>query len=367
MTGFEGLFKNALKIDSLKQYFGNDTIFLTNQARTGLRILLNSLGLKIGDRIGVQAFNCNTVFSAINKAGFNAVFIDINSNFTIDVDDLKNKTHLIDALIVTHTFGILADLKEIKEVLSNKPIIEDCAHSFLSKKDNKISGKESDAAIFSIGNAKFPSIGEGGIVLINNKIVARNFFDQYLKLDKYPIHTELSHIIKNYLFYLAHKPYIYGLITKPFLKKIDKKNDFGGKFKFQEYKIMNSFCNILLSRLHSFQSILDKQKKNAMEILEVVPEKYIHFITDDKTTEYNYFLIPLLVESPDEIILQFQKKGVEIGRHFAKSIEWAKSFGYISGSCPKAEMTVQKIVCIPCHYNLRKKDISAIKSVFLQM
>src|SRR4051812_21540193 len=92
----------------LQNYFGADHIYFANQARVSLRVLLSSLGLKKDAVIGVQAYNCINVFESIERAGYKALFIDVNDDYVLDLKDLANKINTVDALIVTHTFGIPA-------------------------------------------------------------------------------------------------------------------------------------------------------------------------------------------------------------------------------------------------------------------
>ncbi len=363
IIGFVGLFRNTIKNQAIEDFFENKNVYFTNQARTGLRVLLNSIGLKKGDYIGVQAFNCNTVFNAINKAGFNIVYIDINENLTIDINDLKQKAPQINALIVTHTFGIPAEIDLIRDIVGNKIIIEDCAHSFLSKKNQTLTGRFGDAAIFSIGNAKFPSIGEGGIVVLNNALIKPTFEEQYSHLLQFPFRKEFLFLIKNFLFSFSHIPFIYGTITNPFLKKLDKKTDFGGKYKFEEFLIMRSFKYLFFYRLNTLKMLCEKQRVNAKKILAEIPQKLIS-IREPENDVFNYFMIPLQIEAPDEFIKFFNYNGIETGFHFSKSIEWAKMFGYINGACPNAEKVVKTLVVVPCHYNLKENEVRKIAKIF---
>ena len=146
-----GIFKKPPQHTYLINLFHNDNIFFVNHARTALRLILNSIGLNIGARIGVQAYNCYTVFNSIKAAGMKPVFLDVNDHFTIDVKDLEKKSGNLDCLIITHTFGVPADIQKIREIFYNKPIIEDCAHSFLSSYKGQLTGTYGDAAIFSFG------------------------------------------------------------------------------------------------------------------------------------------------------------------------------------------------------------------------
>lgn len=153
--------------DSINLYsiFPDSKIFTLNNARSGLQIILKHFK---GNVVGIQPFTCPTVLEAIESAGCIIHFIDINKNFTLDIESLKKECSKIDILIITHTFGYAVNIEELKPYLKNKILIEDCAHSFLSKKGAKLTGTFSDFSIFSFGFGKFPNAISGGFILCNN-------------------------------------------------------------------------------------------------------------------------------------------------------------------------------------------------------
>jgi hypothetical protein len=126
IVGLEALFKSKKNYESLYSLFNSKNLFFFNHARTGLKVLLSSLELKEGSTIGVQAFNCNTVFESIKRAGYTPLFIDINDHFTMDVEDLKNKRELIDAqssttgisFIISFILSISAGIPKVCVIIS---------------------------------------------------------------------------------------------------------------------------------------------------------------------------------------------------------------------------------------------------------
>ena len=50
-----GIFKKPPQHTYLINLFHNENIFFVNHARTALRLILNSIGLNVGAKIGVQA------------------------------------------------------------------------------------------------------------------------------------------------------------------------------------------------------------------------------------------------------------------------------------------------------------------------
>ena len=102
--------------------------FLVNYARTGITTALQALHLSNGSGIGVMVYNCNSVMSAVEKAEHKCVFIDVTDEFKIDLRDLQKKRNDIKALVVTNLYGIRNDIDEVKKIIKEIPIIEDCAH-----------------------------------------------------------------------------------------------------------------------------------------------------------------------------------------------------------------------------------------------
>ena len=353
--------KNRRNIHSITNFFQNSDIFCANSARTGLKVLLTSMNLKKGAKIGVQAYNCHTIFLAIEKAGFIPCFIDVNNNYSIDIDDLKKKINNIDALIVCHTFGIPVDMDKIKEVCLYKPIIEDCAHSLFSKYKNQLTGTISNAAIFSFGHGKYPSIGKGGFTIISDKKLVNDFSNNIKKLNKVSIVAEIKNIIINYIYALAYNKLIYSLITLPIVKRLDKRIDFLNKFTFNESRGFNSNIALFNKKFNYYKIIHQKQLKNGRYLAKKLKGQFGCIIEDEKIgNEFNYYIYPLRSKKRDKIVAALLKKGVESGKHFQQSIIWAKKFGYKNGDCPNTEKIVNEIFTIPSYYKLKEKQLKKI-------
>jgi dTDP-4-amino-4,6-dideoxygalactose transaminase len=277
----------------------------------------------------------------------------------LDINDLKQKVNDIDALIVTHTFGIPADFEKIKKVASHIPIIEDCAHSFLSTYKGTLTGKLGDAAIFSYGNAKFPSIGKGGFVLINTHKILYSFKENFEKLPLNSLWAEISNMFGNYIKTVAHRRPFYGLFSYPIKEKLDRQIDFAKKMSFNEAQALNGSSVLFFKKFNSFIKYYEKQRSNAKYIMNNLNE-YYSFIDDSGIRELNFFLIPLRSNKRNLIINTCYKHGIEIGTHFANSIHWARNFGYKKGDCPNAEKNAREMFTLPCHYNLGKEYLSRI-------
>ena len=81
-------------------------------------------------------FYLSEVLNPIIYKKLHPILIDINFDFSMDINQIRNKiSNRAKAIIVTHFFGIPSNILEIKEIANeyNLSIIEDCAHILCSK------------------------------------------------------------------------------------------------------------------------------------------------------------------------------------------------------------------------------------------
>lgn len=352
----KGILKSGTVLGYLNSLFGTDNIYYVNHARTGIRIALNSLQLPANANIGVQAFNCKTVFNAIKTAGYRPIFIDINTDFQICLTDLERKKNSIDALVLTHTFGIPGEFDRIRELLPKIPIIEDCAHGFLSEYKKNLLGKYGDIAVFSIGKGKFPSVGHGGFVIINNIDYDSNFKLQASNLLKPKLTSEIINVLYNLILAFLHLPLVYAIFTSRILRPIYDNKNYNEKSDLLETKMFRSNFFLLSKKLNEIERNLESQKLGFTKVLNVYYLNKVPRVFTDKLISCNGIMVPVINSNPVNLINYFRKNGIEIGRHFSNSIEWAEKFGYQVGDCPNTEDIVKKILVFPCHSDYKKID-----------
>jgi len=359
IIAFKSIFAPIFVTDHSCLYF--------NHGRTGLRIALSSLNLPEGSKVGVMVYNCYSVMNAVKLAGFDIEFIDVTDNFCLDINDFNIKKNNLNALIVTHLFGIPTNIEEIKKLCPSLPIIEDCAHSFLSEIDGHLTGSMGDMAVFSMGLGKFPSIGPGGYLKVNNSLYSDRINTIYGKLPLPSFLSELKNIGLSLLLGALHQSVIYHYFTKPFLKQKNNKLDDEIRYSHDESKILKSSQALYMAKLEKYPMFLKIQQLYADKIFKVLKAKYPNAIypTEYNLNKLNCFMFPLLIENRQQFMNQLERKGIETGQHFSHAIEWAKKFGYKVGSCKNAEKITEQIVVCPCHYNLSEKKIELINRISL--
>lgn len=345
--GLIGLFR---KTDDavLRKYLSADKIYYYNHARTAMRIALSSLGLEKGAGIALTAYNCLTVFNAVDIAGYKPVFIDITDDFQIDMADFRKKRSHIRAVIVNHFFGIpCQSILAIKKEFPELPVIEDCAHSFGSKIDGKPTGSFGDFAMFSYGMAKFPSVRDGGFMIVNAERYVPMVEAEDDNLDAPSFVAEIKNLAIGLVMSMLGNPFIYKNLTKPYLKGVESKKDLSGKYATKESLAFKSNRYIYFRKLTKVTQRIAAHKESARAWMKELD------MAETIDPDCNYFMFPVLVDNREELVAKYLEQGIELGAHFSKSIVWATEFGYVSGNCLNAEKVCNKIMVMPTYYNIR--------------
>jgi perosamine synthetase len=340
--------------------FSTSTVYEIGSARLGIKYALQAFQLKPNARIGVQPYTCSSVLYAIVNAECSPVFIDINHTLTLDCDDLEKKIEDLDALIVTHTFGIPADINRIKTIVKNRPVIEDCAHAFHCRYDNKQLGSFFDAAVFSFGNGKFPALGSGGLLVVNNKRYNNNIAEKLERLPNPSILNELNFIFHQFSYSLIYSRLGYQLMYSLFNTYFSARGKQCSNSLTRETLLYKSLKYMFNLKAENIYALAMKQRQNALRIIEKNNSLFEIIYNEDE--ESNCFTIVLLCENQEGLYRYLIQNGIGAGKHFYHSASWVSEFGYEISSCPNFENLVKKIITIPCFYSLSKKDLSKINT-----
>lgn len=144
-------------INIAKEYLDNrfDNYILTNNGRSAINLALSNFELQENDIVTILTTSSNFYISG-------CVTKEIEK-FCKWSRNIEPNTKVI---FVNHEFGfVYKELEEIKKY--NLPIIEDCAHSFVSQNENNTVGKIGDYVIYSL--PKFFPIQFGGILVSKKK------------------------------------------------------------------------------------------------------------------------------------------------------------------------------------------------------
>jgi len=167
------------------------------------------------------------------------IYADIDlDTYNMTLEEIKRKiSKKSRAVIVQHTFGIPAEIEEIKKYIDQENekrepnqkiyLIEDCAHCLNIKLGDKYLGSFGDVSFFSFGQDKVVSTTQGGCIIVNDANIEESVEKEYEKLSEMP---------ENMIKYNLRYPLLWNIIKKvyffpKFLAKSNRLSKFTvGKF-----------------------------------------------------------------------------------------------------------------------------------------
>lgn len=168
-------------------------VICTVNGTSALTAALTSFGVGHGDVVITQSLSFVATSNAIASVGASPAFVDVNAgDMGLSLDSLMGFLHKycvmrngrtflkesnkpVKALVPMHTFGLVTNIDEIKNLCSEWGIflIEDAAESLGSTLNGQHAGTFGDAAIISFNGNKIITTGGGGAIVCGTDELAR--------------------------------------------------------------------------------------------------------------------------------------------------------------------------------------------------
>ncbi|MBL0709077.1 MAG: aminotransferase class V-fold PLP-dependent enzyme [Sulfurimonas sp.] len=162
--------------DSIKEYTSTPNALAVNNATSALHLALRVLGIGKGDDVLASTFTFIGSINAILYQGANPLFIDS------DLESWNLSPKLLDkylleceqkpkALILTHLYGMSADIEKIAEIckLHGVYLIEDAAESLGATFGGKHTGTFGEFGVYSFNGNKILTTSGGGVLVSPNE------------------------------------------------------------------------------------------------------------------------------------------------------------------------------------------------------
>ena len=162
--------------DSIKNYTNIENALAVASGTAAIHLALRVLGIGKDDDVLASTFTFIGSVNAILYQGANPVFIDSDDETWNLSPKLLNK-YLCEcekkpkALIVTHLYGMCADIEKIADIcrLHGVYLIEDAAESLGAIFKGKHTGTFGDFGIYSFNGNKILTTSGGGMLISHNK------------------------------------------------------------------------------------------------------------------------------------------------------------------------------------------------------
>ncbi|MBN2881011.1 DegT/DnrJ/EryC1/StrS family aminotransferase [Candidatus Woesearchaeota archaeon] len=331
-----GMLAQGPKVKEFEEQFekmtGHHAIAVTN-GTTALHTILTCLGIKEGDEVLTVPFTFAASANSIKMCGATPVFVDIDSNYLMDVSKIEEKiTSKTKAILPVNLYGQCADYDRIQEIADkhNLVVIEDAAQSIGATYKGRVSGSLADGAAFSLYATKNIMSGEGGMVTCKDEIVSKE--------------------CKQFRHHGQGERYEYVALG-------------------YNYRMTDLHAAIAVEQMKRLNEISSKRQHNAElynELLKDVKGIVTPKVVDGNTHVYHQYAILVTDEYPlnrDELAAFLNENEVGTGIHYPKPLHLHKAFedlGYVNGDFPMSENVAKKILSLPVHPLVFDEDIVKI-------
>jgi dTDP-4-amino-4,6-dideoxygalactose transaminase len=188
--------ENEYVSDCIKYIDAQQAVACMN-GTVGLQTALNVLGINKEDLVLTTNLTFVATLNAISYTGAKPILFDINRNtWQIDLDIVEEwlfqNTHIreikgkpssyhnisqkrIGAIVPVHVLGAMVDIDKLLDISDkyNIPIVEDSTEALGSTYQGKHAGTFGKLGVFSFNGNKIISTGGGGMIVTNDKILAK--------------------------------------------------------------------------------------------------------------------------------------------------------------------------------------------------
>lgn len=341
-------------------------VFLTN-ATAGLEIAYKFAGLKPQDEVIIPAitFIASVIYPL--EIGAKIILADIDpKTLNIDPKDVEKKiTKKTKVIMPVHLGGYPADMNSIIKLAKkyNITVIEDAAHAFGARYEDKMVGTIGDFGVYSFHEKKnITSFGEGGILVTNNPLFGREFsYARFLGING---SKKIPH-------------WIYDVMALQ-----NKNNEYFVTSNYSPTEIQALGLKQQFSRI---EKIIDKRKEKANFLNNKLKEEEGIIIppldTDKIKSAYHLYLLqidPFVIGADIQVLKEkLYQRGIPQIPHFAPLYKFSilKQLGYdtknMQENCPKANEVFQHYFThLPLHglsknqlFYIAEGIISAVKEI----
>ena len=299
---------------------GTDAIFLS----------LKALGIKEGDEVITPTYSFYATAGAIATTGAKPVFTDVKDDLNIDENEIEKKiTKKTKAIVPVHWSGRICNMKKIMKIAKKYKlkVVEDACHAILAHDDKKkYAGNFGITGCFSMHPLKNLNVwGDGGIIATNNKKI-------YEKLKLMRNHGLISRDNCKLYGYNSRLDTIQAAVALEMIKKI------------------NLITN---ARIKNAKYLNDK--------LKLI--KQVKLIDERKKYKSVYHLYQFYCEKRDQLNNFLRKNKIDSKIHYPKPLhlhDAAKNYKYKKGQFKNAEKLSKKVISIPVHEFISKKQLDFI-------
>jgi dTDP-4-amino-4,6-dideoxygalactose transaminase len=337
--------------------------------RHALAILLKSLNIKPGDKVGVCAFTCLAVVEAIKVCQAIPIYLDIDEHLCIDPSEIRiHDKGSLRAVILQHTFGNPGRFEELLAACkkNDTTIIEDCAHSLHSAWNGR-----------KLGTSGVGAVCQGGMLTVNsNELLDK--IDEQIKLLARPTSTqsELLPALWHSLYRPFHHTRIDCFLGYQYSRLRGLIHSGGRSFLKDGFSALAGFPRLSgemkakagLTQLQNQQKIQQVRLENTAMIERYFSEAGLSLCPRQPKAELSLMRYPLRVFKKWEKVHKGGIRGLDIAGWYNSPIHPLTGDDFIKvnykvGSCPHSEGTIERLIHLPTDEAMNEQKLEEIVKI----
>ena len=323
------------------EYIGVEHAVAVANGTVALDVALKALKLGPGDEVITSAFSFIASGNCILFQNAKPVFADVDPRtFNIDPSDVAEKiTAKTKALIPIHMFGQPAKMDALKEIAEDNRIflVEDAAQAHGAEYKGQKAGSIGEMGCFSFYATKNMTAGEGGMITTNDAELAR----KARLLINHGQNQKYHHDTLGYNYRITE---LCAAIGSAQLKKLDGFN-----------KKRRENAALLSNGIRNFKGL------TAPHVDKDVKPIFHQYVV---RVEENY------PKSRDKLADSLTEKGIGVAVHYPIPIyrqPLYQKLGYGGAKCPNTEHACKRVLSLPVHPLVDRKDIEYILDVLKEV
>ncbi len=200
---------------SLSRLAPGQEVIAVPMARVGIYLVLKHL-IRKGQKVILSPYTISDVVNMVLCAGGVPLFADIEEGGSCNIDadvvlDLLETEDDIGAVLVTHFYGLVCNLRPILDACKEKgiPVVEDAAQAFGARYEGKAAGTVADAGVFSFGLLKNVTGFLGGAVVTRDEKLADAVRAELARFPLAPRQPLLKKMVAGAMFDAATMPLVF--------------------------------------------------------------------------------------------------------------------------------------------------------------
>lgn len=332
--------------------------------RVGIFLAIKALRLRPNASVGVPLYCCPVVFKAIQAAGCTPRFIDVDcATYCMSAKDLAAKSSQVDAVIAVHMFGNVCDMLALRQAAPNKPFIEDCAQALGSRLDDQLVGSFGEIGVFSFRSGKYVSVGEGGALFCHDLNLEARVEELLSALPAPSTLQEFVHVTKTWIRSSLRRRPLWGLAGSRLWEIYNATARYTFKSPLVLTRIYGTDYEMTLLRLRTVPKQIEKQRINARyyeDNLKVPQEMLSWEAPGAQVNRLQYPLLPQTALQCDRMVQHLRFHQITTARPYRDIHAIAAAHYQYRGDCPQSEYIAQRVLVVPCHYDLKLAEVERI-------